>query len=126
MDAPKKGPRPPRNYGNNVVEESLSFSGVGKITVETQTGLTHTFLVDFDKEYTDNLKGMITDEYHLNKDKFDLLSRGILMDTNKTLSYYGLRDGSKVTLQLKMRSGFGGGKKRKTRKRSHKRKTRKN
>jgi hypothetical protein len=126
MDAPRKGPRPPRNHGNNVVEESLTFSGVGKITVETQVGITDRFLVDFDKEYTDNLKGMITDKYHLNKQDFDLLSDGLLMDNNEKLSHYGLRDGSKVTLQLKLRSGLRGGKKRKTRKTSNKRKTRKN
>jgi hypothetical protein len=126
MDAPRKGPRPPRNHGNNVVEESLTFSGVGKITLKTQTGLTDTFDVDFSKEYTDNLKGIIAAKYHLDKRDYDLLSAGRLMANDKKLSYYGLHDGSEVTLQLKMRSGRGGGKKRKTRKTSNKRKTRKN
>lgn len=127
MDAPRKGPRPPRNHDDEVIaEESLTFSGVGKITVKTQTGLTDRFDVDFSKEYTDNLKGMISDKYHLDKGAYNLLSRGILMDDNEKLSHYGLHDGSEVTLQLKMRSGRGGSKKRKTRKSYNKRKTRKN
>ena len=126
MDAPRKGPRPPTNHSNEAVSEALTFSGVGKIIVETQTGLTDTFDVNFDKEYTDNLKGMIAEKYGLDKRAYDLISGGRLMDDNEKLTLYGLRDGSKVTLQLKMRSGLAGGKKRKTRKRSHKRKTRKN
>jgi hypothetical protein len=127
MDAPRKGPRPPRNHDDEVIaEESLTFSGVGKITVKTQTGLTDTFDIDFSKEYTDNLKGTIAAKYHLDKRDYVLLSAGHLMDDDKKLSHYGLHDGSEVTLQLKMRSGRGGDKKRKTRKRFNKRKTRKN
>ena len=127
MDAPRKGPRPPRNHDDKVIaEESLTFSGVGKITVKTQTGLTDRFDVDFSKEYTDNLKGTIAAKYYLDKRDYDLLSAGRLMANDKKLSYYGLHDGSEVTLQLKMRSGRGGSKKRKTRKSYNKRKTRKN
>jgi hypothetical protein len=126
MEAPKKGPRPPTNHSNEAVSEALTFSGLGKITVKTQTGLTDTFDVDFDKEYTDNLKGMIADKYHLNKRDYDLISARGIMNNDHKLTHYGLRNGSEVTLQLKMRSGLGGGKKRKTRKRHYKRKTRKN
>jgi hypothetical protein len=93
------------------------------ITVTDLTGKTHEYSVDLEDDAVYNLKNDIYSKLNLDKTtKFKLIANGKVLDDYQTLQGSGLRNGSKVTMVLNMKTSLKGGKTK--RKRSSKRKTR--
>lgn len=128
-NAPKK-PRPPhRNFNYSVSPDTeLNLSGVGNITVTSPVhGTSRTFQIDYNQLNVLELRIETANQTGLSKNDFNLYKIGedTPMNDDRILNTYGLGPGSEVYLFIKVKSGKGGKRTRKMRRRSHKRKSRK-
>ena len=126
---PRKPNQPPRSYNYSVSPDTkLNFSGVGDITVTSPVHRKSiTFQIDYNQLDVLQLKIETEKQTELSKNEFNLYKIGdsTPMNDERILNTYGLRPGSEVYLFIKVKSGKGGKRTRKMRRRSHKRKSRK-